>query len=130
MIDVVDKTRQGTLDPALKAILDNDTHAQKGYVYCASCSHVITHIDHRIEVGERHQHHFVNPHGYRFHVACYREALGCTVSGTPVAADTWFPRYRWRHALCEECSTHLGWFFANADNHSFFGLIVDNIQSE
>jgi hypothetical protein len=130
MIDVVDKPRQANLDPELKLKLDDDTHAKKGYVYCATCSHVVSHIDHRIEVGGSHEHHFVNPHGYRFDVGCYREALGCTVTGHPVAADTWFPFYRWRHAHCEECAIHLGWFFANADNHSFFGLIVNQIQTD
>ncbi len=130
MIDVVDKARQGILDPALKRALADETRAKKGYVYCATCSHVVSHIDHRLEVAGTHEHHFVNPHGFHFDVACYREALGCIVSGSPQAADTWFAGYHWRHAQCEECRMHLGWFFANADNHGFFGLIVDKIQTD
>jgi len=129
MIDVVDKPRQGTLDPALKVQLD-DPHARRGYVYCATCSHIITHIDHRIEAGGAHQHHFVNPHGYHFQVACYSQALGCAISGPPVAADTWFPAHRWQQAQCEECGIHLGWFFTDTSNHSFFGLIIDQIQTD
>ena len=130
MIDVVDKPSQATLDPKLKAIVDQETHAKKGYVYCATCSHVISHIDHRIEVGGSHDHHFTNPHGFRFHLGCYREALGCTVNGPPNAADTWFPGYRWRLAQCEECAIHLGWFFAHGNDHAFFGLITDRIQTD
>ena len=37
MIDVVDKPRQATLDPKLKALLDQEPRSQKGYVYCTSC---------------------------------------------------------------------------------------------
>ena len=130
MIDVVDKPSQATLHPKLKALIDDATHSQKGYVYCTSCGNVISHIDHRIEVGGSHDHHFTNPHGFRFHLGCYREALGCTVNGPPNAADTWFPNHVWRLAQCEACAIHLGWLFANASNQSFFGLITDRIRTE
>ena len=130
MIDVVDKPSQATLDPQLKALLSDETHPSKGYIYCATCSHVISHIDQRIEACGSHEHHFTNPHGYRFHLGCYKEALGCMVTGPPHAADTWFPSYRWRLAQCEECAIHLGWFFADASDHSFFGLITDRIQTD
>ena len=130
MIDVVDKPSQASLDPRLKALLEQETHAEKGYVYCATCSHVVSHIDQRIEVGGSHDHNFTNPHGFQFHLGCYREALGCTVTGPPNAADTWFPGHRWRLAQCEECAIHLGWFFADASDHAFFGLIIDRIQTD
>jgi len=130
MIDVVDKPRQGTLDPKLGALLEDKLHEKKGYVYCAMCSHIVSHVDHRIEVQGSHAHHFVNPHGYRYHVGCYAEALGCAISGEPMAADTWFPGFRWRLASCEECRQHLGWYFANAADASFYGLVIDRIQTE
>ncbi len=130
MIDVVDKPRQGTLDPKLEALLDDETHPKKGYVYCAVCSHVVSHIDQRIEVGGSHEHDFVNPYGFRFHIGCYADALGCALSGEPVAADTWFPGFKWRHATCEECRQHLGWYFANAAESSFYGLVTDRIQTD
>jgi hypothetical protein len=130
MIDVVDKVRQGSLDPKLESLIRPKKHPKKGYVYCAMCSHVVSHVDHRIEVSGAHAHRFTNPYGYRYNVGCYAEALGCSVSGDPNAADTWFPGYRWRHASCEECRQHLGWFFANSGNHSFYGLIIDRIQTD
>jgi hypothetical protein len=128
MIDVVDKPRQGSLDPKIESLIAQQKHPKKGYVYCAACSHVVSHVDQRIQVSGSHAHHFTNPYGYQFNVGCYGEALGCAVGGNPTAADTWFPGYRWRHATCEECRTHLGWHFANAGNHSFYGLIIDRIQ--
>ena len=66
MIDVVDKPRQATLHPKLKALLDDETHSQKGYVYCTSCGHVISHIDHRIEVGRQSRSPFHQPASFPF----------------------------------------------------------------
>lgn len=129
MIDTVDKPRQGTLDPKLASMVEDALHEKKGYVYCAVCSHVVSHVDHRIVVNGSHDHHFTNPHGFRFHVGCYAEALGCAISGDPMAADTWFPGFRWRLAACEECRQHLGWFFASPDAN-FYGLVVDRIQTD
>jgi hypothetical protein len=129
MADTVVKPRPGALDPKLASLLEDELHEQKGYVYCAVCSHVVSHVDHRIVVNGSHDHHFVNPHGFRFHVGCYAEALGCSVSGDPMAADTWFPGFRWQLAACEECRQHLGWFFVSSDAN-FFGLVVDRIQTD
>jgi len=130
MIDVVDKPRQAGLDPDLESLIDQEKHPKKGYVYCAICSHVVSHVEQRIEVSGSHAHHFTNPYGYRFHVGCYGQALGCSIAGDPTAADTWFPGYRWRYASCEECRQHLGWFFADPGEHSFYGLILDRIQTD
>jgi hypothetical protein len=130
MIDVVDKPSQANLDPKLAALLEQQARPQRGYIYCATCSHVVSHIDHRIEVGGSHDHRFTNPHGFRFHLGCYREALGCTVTGPSNAADTWFPGFHWRIAQCEECAMHLGWCFANAADQTFFGLITERIQTD
>lgn len=129
MIDVVDKPRQAGLDPRLKAVLDDEEAQKRGYVYCGLCSHPVSHVDEQIEMHGSFDHHFVNPYGFEFHLGCYQEALGCAISGDPTAADTWFPGYRWRHATCESCSQHLGWYFAQ-ENHHFYGLILDRIQTD
>ena len=127
MVEVVDKERQA-LDPKLKAILE-DEEATKAFVYCAQCSYVLARADAGIEVHGSHAHFCTNPHGFQFHLRCFKEALGCAISGQPTAADSWFPTYRWRFASCGECQTHLGWFFESAEHH-FFGLIRDRIQVE
>lgn len=127
MIDVLDKQRQG-LDPRLKAILDREADESRDYLVCATCSHVIARPSDRIDVNGGHTHHFTNPYGLEFNVGCFSEALGCAITGNPVAADTWFPGFRWRLANCEECQRHLGWYF-DREGLYFYGLVLDYIQN-
>ena len=123
-----------TLDPKLRSLLKDD--AERGnYIYCASCSHVLTTADQRIDVHGSHDHHCTNPHGFQFHVGCFAEALGCDISGDAYAADSWFMGYTWRLAACAECHTHLGWYFGASTPGGggpdyFYGLILDRIQEE
>jgi hypothetical protein len=125
MVDVLDKERQG-LDPKLKEIVDE---ADRNFIYCRTCSNVIARHFDRIEVAGSHDHQFVNPFGIRFHIGCFAQALGCTISGERVAADTWFPGFQWQIASCAECRAHLGWYFDRADEY-FYGLILDRIQND
>ena len=129
MAEVIDKQRQG-LDPALGRLLERQKEDPKDYIYCALCSTVIGRFRDRIEVNGGHDHHFVNPHGRHFHLGCFREALGCAISGQPQAADTWFLGFHWRIANCSECRTHLGWYFDRPDQRYFYGLILDRIQHD
>jgi hypothetical protein len=128
MIDVVDKQRQG-LDPALQDIVERATAEPKDLIHCGTCSHVVARKADGCAINGSHAHDFVNPHGISFHVGCFAEALGCTISGEPTAADTWFPGFFWRLASCAECRTHLGWYFDRAGEY-FYGLILDRIQHE
>ncbi|NIP13882.1 MAG: hypothetical protein GWM88_03690 [Pseudomonadales bacterium] len=125
MVDVLDKTRQG-LDPKLKEIVEE---GERNFVYCRICSHVLTRSVERIEVSGSHEHHCTNPYGISFHIGCFAEALGCDISGEPMAADTWFAGFRWRHASCAECHQHLGWYFESGERY-FYGLILDRIQND
>lgn len=127
MPEVIDKERQG-LDPALGRILERQEEAPKDYIYCAACSTVIGRSGDRIEVNGSHDHNFVNPHGLHFHLGCFREALGCDISGPPQAADSWFMGFLWRIASCGDCKRHLGWYFDRQDQRYFYGLILDRIQ--
>lgn len=122
MIDVVDESRQAT-----KQEEKEDERSKEGYVFCAACSHVLTHVADRIEVNGSHDHSFTNPHGFTHHFGCYGDALGCAIHGPPVAADSWFPGFHWRLAICGNCQQHLGWLFEREDH--FYGLILDNIQT-
>jgi len=125
MVDVLDKERQG-LDPKLKEIVEK---ADRDFIYCSTCSSIIARSFDRIEVNGSHDHRFVNPYGIRFHIGCFAQALGCTISGDRVAADTWFPGFRWQHASCSECHVHLGWYFDRGDEY-FYGLILNRIQHD
>ena len=128
MIDVADKQRQ-ELDPSLKDILERDKAPDRDLLYCATCSHVVGSNADRTEVNGSFDHILTNPHGFRFHLGCYAQALGCTIAGNRTAADTWFMGYEWRFANCAECNTHLGWYFDRAD-HFFYGIVLDRVQSE
>ena len=128
MIDVLDRERQG-LDPKLKEIVEDKTERERDYIVCGSCAHVIARRSAQIEVNGSHDHYFTNPYGLEFHVGCFSEALGCAISGQRVAADTWFPGFRWRIASCEDCRRHLGWYFDQPGIY-FYGLVLDYIRDE
>ena len=127
----IDHPEQNTLDPKLKSLLSNSETEDKNYIYCATCSNVITTVTSKIEINDSHEHYCVNPHGFEFRLGCFSEALGCSISGEPQAADSWFMHHTWRIAACSECSGHLGWYFAHAQTEQYFyGLILANIQEE
>jgi hypothetical protein len=125
------KDTPSKLDPDLESMLELPTTDDKGFIYCATCSTVITRAAERTDVNGSHAHHFTNPHGFQFHVGCFANALGCTITGGPEAADSWFMGYVWRLALCAECQSHLGWYFRQTSGeHFFYGLILDRIQED
>ena len=129
MSDILDKTTRETLDPKLKDLIEPSDRPRKGYLYCATCEHVIGHVADRIEVMGAHEHAMTNPYGVTHRFACFSEAPGVDVHGRPNAADTWFPGFSWRLAYCEGCGRHMGWVFERAAD-SFCGLIVSQIRVE
>ena len=118
---------QQTLDPKLAEVVDDATRPKEGFLFCAACSHVIGHVQDRIEVDGSFQHTCTNPYGYVHHFGCHREAHGCAISGDAHSADSWFQGFHWRLAVCGSCNTHMGWLFEKRDEH-FYGLILDRIQ--
>lgn len=117
-----------TLNPKLKALLEENDRPKDGFVFCASCSHVIAHLQDRIEVNGSFEHTCTNPHGFVHHFGCHRDALGCAISGPPHAADSWFAGFIWQLASCGNCDQHMGWLFRRVDDQ-FYGLILDRIQT-
>ncbi|MEC7949338.1 MAG: cereblon family protein [Myxococcota bacterium] len=68
---------------------------------------------------------FVNPGGFVHEVLTTRNAPGCLPVGAPVRADTWFPGYTWRFALCGRCTGFVGWAYdavSALDPVRFWGL--------
>lgn len=128
IIDVIDKARQGS-DAELERRKERTRPRDNEYVYCATCSSVLALRRDRIEMNGAHEHTCTNPHGFTFHLGCYAQALGCTIAGQPMAADTWFPGFQWRLAACSECNVHLGWYFDRGEAF-FYGLILNRIQTE
>ncbi len=105
---------------------DTDEANKKGFLRCAECQYPITRKIDRIEMNERHQHVFANPHGHIFQIACFAQAPGCVAIGAETSQFSWFPGYTWQIALCGQCLTLLGWAFRSGEAQ-FFGLIIDKL---
>jgi hypothetical protein len=98
-----------------------------GAIVCAHCGHHITSRHQRIGVLGTHEHRFMNPGGFLFHIGCFAEAAGCAIIGTPSDDYPWFPGYSWRLALCGACADHLGWHFQSPEG-AFYGLRLDRLR--
>ncbi len=96
-------------------------------LYCFLCGNAITSTSERISVDGAHEHSFTNPHGYSFHIGCFRNAPGCIQEGIVTDDFSWFKGYSWRYALCADCQQHLGWIYDSQDQ--FYGLILDRLIS-
>jgi hypothetical protein len=99
-------------------------------VRCAACRHPVTSERQRISVNDAREHRFVNPHGFLFHIGCFRDAPGCVAWGPPTFEFTWFPGAAWCHASCGGCRGHLGWRFDGGPSAVFFGLVLNRLVSE
>jgi hypothetical protein len=105
--------------------------AASGRLLCAACGHPVTSSSQATERAGSHRHRFVNPHGRRFHIACFRRAPGCRETGSAHPEHSWFAGYAWRIALCERCGEQLGWGFEGPGREGpdhFFGLILARLS--
>jgi hypothetical protein len=94
---------------------------------CRACGLPITSHQERIEMLERHEHVFFNPHGHVFEIGCFQHAPGCSLFGPPQTEFSWFPGHSWQIAICGSCQTHLGWHFLGHQGGDFFGLILQRL---
>lgn len=99
------------------------------WLYCATCRNKITHITESVNQLGNQSHTFTNPHGYSFHIGCFRYAPGCSANGEETDEYSWFPGHTWRIALCGRCTSHLGWKFYNPGNE-FYGLILNQLSPD
>ena len=90
---------------------------------CLACDHRITDDAYRIEMAGSHEHTFVNPGGFAFHIGCFVAAPGCVHLGSTETAFSWFPGWTWQLAACARCRAHLGWIYRNA-GEQFHGLVL------
>ena len=115
-------------DLGIAEVVDDDTRPREGFLFCAACSHLVGHVQDRIEVNGSFLHTCTNPYGYVHHFGCHSDAHGCAISGGLHSADSWFKGFSWRLANGGNCDTHLGWLFERPDEH-FYGLILDRVQA-
>jgi hypothetical protein len=98
-------------------------------IRCVACGFVVTTERHRIAVQGSHEHRFMNPGGFLYHIGCFAEAVGCVTVGPASPEYPWFPGFLWRLALCGGCGVQLGWDFRDQKNAAFFGLILDRLRA-
>ncbi len=117
-----------TLEAVIEKSLEEENFDPRGLIRCRICRTPITHQQERIHIDGAHEHSFVNPHDIQFHLGCFHSAPGCSISGQPTPAFSWFQGYYWQYALCSECQEHVGWYYENANQDSFFGLILTKLE--
>jgi len=109
------------------AAQDSDDSEKRDFLRCVECQYPITRKADRIEINEKHQHVFANPHGYVYKIGCFALAPGCIIVGAETGHFSWFPGYAWQIALCGQCLTLLGWAFRSQESQ-FFGLILEKLR--
>lgn len=123
---LLENTDSSPLQDLLHRLKYAETADPDALVRCAACLRTVTSNRERIEVQGASEHIYTNPQGFRFHIVCFREAVGCLSLGEPTAMHTWFAGYDWCYALCAGCRAHLGWHYTGGGDH-FFGLIKDRL---
>jgi hypothetical protein len=97
-------------------------------LHCSGCRAVITREDERTRIDGGHEFSFTNPHGYLFHIGCFRQVPGCESIGDGNFAHAWFPGYAWTVAVCGNCRQHVGWYF-RSEHDEFYGLILKRLMT-
>jgi hypothetical protein len=96
-------------------------------ILCRCCTNPITRSGEAIKIGLSDHYRFTNPAGISYSINCFKNASGCSISGTPTLIDSWFNGYEWQLAQCSECQEHIGWYYQNIKDRYFFGLIQDRL---
>ncbi|MFT5604007.1 MAG: hypothetical protein ACI9G5_000960 [Paracoccaceae bacterium] len=119
---------QDTILPSwLDECREEKDRTPEDYILCSLCLSPVTHKQAQRQVQGSHEHRVINPHNITFQLLCFDTAPGCTISGEPTPAFSWFRSYYWQYATCSECHEHMGWYYQNSDSESFFGLIVSRL---
>lgn len=117
------------VDP-IEKIIQATANGDGELLLCHICQNAVTRTGEQTEIGVSNHYRFTNPAGITYSVDCFRNAPGCAIIGDPTEQDSWFGSYRWQIAICCECREHLGWYYQNASERYFFGLIPDRLVRE
>ncbi|MDB6060545.1 MAG: hypothetical protein JWM78_648 [Verrucomicrobiaceae bacterium] len=121
---------QSTTNPLEHLIPDLKQHSALPYrelILCRFCHAAITTQREELQIDRQHQHRFMNPSGAQFLIGCFKLAPGCDIAGAATGEYTWFKEHTWQFARCSDCGEHLGWFYQKAEDHQFFGLIIEKL---
>jgi hypothetical protein len=121
-----EKTTDHEIDRDIITKEEEEPLKEENYI-CYRCEHKITTRKEEISINNTHEHTFVNPAGYVYHIGCFKAASGCLEVGEPTSEHSWFSGYTWNYALCQNCLAHLGWFYTSSTGSPFYGLILDHL---
>jgi hypothetical protein len=102
---------------------------EKYNLLCRNCHNLITNNREAVPIAGSHRHNFINPASIHYEIGCFADAVGCFNMGEPTVEFTWFPGYSWCYSVCNNCFSHLGWFFQSGE-HQFYGLILNKLMKE
>jgi len=98
---------------------------------CSACESVITYADRLIAVLGIKRHGFTNPAGVFCDFFTFSSCPGAITLGNPTEEYSWFYGYGWSLALCQSCSSHLGWHYKATSRlrgvPEFWGILVQRI---
>ena len=120
-------TTQSFHFPLLPALEEANGIPPAELILCRFCHAAITSKREELAMSGGHQHRFVNPNGFEFHIGCFKLAPGCDISGPSTDEYSWFRGYVWQMARCSDCGEHLGWLYQSGEANQFFGLIIDKL---
>jgi len=128
---VLEAFQSGQREPTAPtpAHVDEPTTVAPGTIFCAACRRPITTDAARFEIGGRHEHECVNPHGWRWRIGCFAAAEGLAIVSEPESHWSWFPGYTWEIENCAGCGTLIGWRY-RAGGFMFHGLILAHLTLE
>lgn len=125
--------KDGPPTPTRTDTPDADTETEDGspderWIRCAGCGAPLARPADRFTMpGHGPVASFVNPAGYVHELMTLEAAPGAVWAGPRVPADSWFPGYTWRFAVCAVCEGFLGWHYeatGDAAPRTFWGLRV------
>jgi hypothetical protein len=98
-------------------------------IRCGACGIPLASATDESVVAGQHEHSFINPQGYIYHVRCFTAARNVSALGSPSSEFTWFPGHTWWILNCAACGVHVGWRFDSQASY-FFALIADRIDED
>jgi len=128
MLYLREKSFDRTNTENIISLIEKESETEKPEnLYCIACGNYVTSIRFSINPDGLHEHHFTNPAGFSYTIACFKEAAGCESFGDLTEEFTWFPGYKWNYGICTGCRMHLGWKYESSTD-TFYGLIKGKLS--
>ena len=115
----------------IKKTQDDDSSTdklKKRLILCSKCNNVLTDDSKGYSFDGDSEYTFKNPDDIYFTILLFQAVEGAHILGPPTKEFSWFHGFFWNYVHCKSCDIHLGWFFQDGKNESFFGLIKTRLK--